>query len=522
MHFWISAFLVAFGQNAWLSFCGPLAASIGFALHWKKRSSSKISFLWFFLIQLVQLSWLTDRTYQGLYIIFVYLVLCAAMALQFALLSAFVKKQDRLTWQVILGFAAFWTLMEWIRFYILCGFPFNIVGLYLTCSSYSRQFASVFGVLGLSFWVIMTNGLALKYFRDWKCLKKFLQWAVVAFIPYLWGSISLFFPVEAKDSCLALLIQTGLLPSQKYKVYGRENEYMHPVQQWENILEEIALYKEKEVQLIALPEAAIPFGVDRYIYDRVWIQKLLTHALGSKVEEAFPKDEAPFGNGIYVSNSYIIQTIADFFDAQVIVGLDRETSLNNYNSVLSFERDSLPEVYDKRVLIPLVEYIPFPFLKKYSEAYGITGFFSPGAEGRVLGKYRIFPSVCYEELFPHLIRESKKRGANLLVNVSNDGWFPFSRLAEQHFSQAMLRSIENGIPLLHVSAMGVTAIVNPTGEVTHQVIGEKRGSVYARVPIYQAKTLFSLTGEVPLLIVCGVLTLGLYKKRNDLKKLAPV
>lgn len=526
MSFWISAFVVAFGQYAWLAFCAPLAASLGFAIHWKqleKRSSWKLSFLWFFVIQLIQLSWLTDTTYQGIYIIFVYVILCAFMAGQFAVLSAFIKKQQTLSWKIILAMAGFWTLMEWVRFHVLCGFPFNLVGLSLTCNPYSIRFASLLGVLGLSFWVIITNLVATRYFKEGRSRKFLLQWALVALIPYLWGMGSMFFSAQqSEDDCSVLLVQTGLLPSEKYKVYGRESEYIHPVIQWENILEEISLYKDKKVDLLVLPEAAVPMGLDRYVYDPYWIQKILKNALGSKVEDCFPKQEAPFGDGMYVSNSYIAQTICNFFDAQLIMGLDRETPFDNYNSVLSFQKDHPCEIYDKRVLLPIAEYIPFSWMKKYGQAYGITGFFSQGKEGKVLGKYRVFPSVCYEELFPALMQEAKGKGAKLFVNVSNDGWFPSSRLAKQHFSQGMLRAVENGIPLLHTSARGITAIVDSNGVILDQAVENARESIYRTVALSHKRTLFSLIGEAPFIILCALLTCRLSAKRSGVKKVVPI
>jgi len=526
MSFWISAFVVAFGQHAWFAFCAPLAASLGFAIHWKqleKRSSWKLSFLWFFVVQLIQLSWLTDTTYQGVYIIFVYVILCAFMAVQFALLSVFIKKQQIFSWKIILALASFWTLMEWVRFHVFCGFPFNLVGLTLSCNQYSICFASLFGVLGLSFWVIMTNLLATRYFKEGRSYKLLLQWIAATLIPYFLGmGLTVFSYEPSQDTCSALLVQTGLLPSQKYKVFGRESEYIHPVIQWENILEEISLYKDKKVDLLVLPEAAVPLGADRYVYDPYWIQKILKNALGAKVKDCFPEQEAPFGNGMYVSNSYIAQTICNFFDSQLIMGLDRETAVDNYNSVLSFEKDHPYEIYDKRVLLPIAEYIPFSWMKKYGQAYGITGFFSQGKEGKVLGKYRVFPSVCYEELFPALMQEAKGKGAKLFVNVSNDGWFPSSRLAKQHFSQAMLRAVENGIPLLHTSAMGITAIVDSNGAILDQVVKNTRGSIYRKVSLSHKRTLFSLIGEAPFIILCALLSSQLYTKRRNLKKVVPV
>ena len=148
----VSFLLVALGQNAWYSWCGPLAASFAFAIHWKtldslsQRQASWVSFFWFLGVSLLQLSWMTDREYQGLYIVFVYLLISLACAWQFSFFSKKIRTSLKLNGIAILGLCSLWTLMEWARLHFLCGFAFNFVGLSLSCHLFSLQLASVFGV----------------------------------------------------------------------------------------------------------------------------------------------------------------------------------------------------------------------------------------------------------------------------------------------------------------------------------------------------------------------------------------
>jgi apolipoprotein N-acyltransferase len=412
---------------------------------------------------------------------------------------------------VLLGFAGLWSVFEWIRYQFFCGFPFSLVGFSLSCHSYSIQFASLFGVLGLSFWTILTNLLALRFFYKTSSLSYLLQWGIISLIPYFFGFVSFEWNDKVRsyneEESYVLLVQTGLLPSQKYRVWGKESEYIHPIKQWRSILEEIALHKKDKVDLILLPEAAVPLGFDRAVYEISFMQEELVRAFGEEVIEYFPITQGSRA----ISNSYIAQTIANFFDAQLLVGLDRETGLANYNSIISFERGKTPEIYDKRILLPLAEYVPFSWMRQYSQSYGVNDFFSPGVEAKVLGRNKAFASVCYEELFPELMRAAKRMGAKMIINSTNDGWFPKSKLSEQHFSQGILRAVENGIPLIQCSATGATAIVDAMGQVIEKLPHPYIGSIYTKVLFKQHFTLFSYIGHAPILWMSCFLVFGLRK-----------
>ncbi|MBS0627950.1 MAG: apolipoprotein N-acyltransferase, partial [Verrucomicrobia bacterium] len=493
----VSGFLVAVGQNAWLPWCGPLAAAFGFAMHWKslealsKKQASWVSSIWFFSISLVQLSWMTDIEYQGIYMIFVYLLISLACSWQFCFFSQKIKGSPNLEGLSILGLCSLWTLMEWIRLYFFCGFAFNFVGLSLTCHLFSLQLASISGVLGLSFWTIMTNLIGLKLLRSPRSTSFFLQWSLAVFFPYVYGMGHIAYQdyikgKEGKEAYAILLVQTGLLPSEKYRIQGREKDFIHPISQWRYVLEDIAEYSKGKVDLIVLPEAVFPFGFDRCIYEKSLVQNEFIQTFGEEINQSFPLDEEPFvrknKNSTKVSNAYWLQTLSNFLGAQVIAGLDTEELDKNYNSAFFFEPRRVPLRYDKRVLLPLAEYIPFEGLRKISERYGIESFFSPGKEAKIWGFNKIAPSICYDELFSSIIWEGRKQGAKLFVNLTNDGWFPFSKLSKQHFTHGLIRSIENGTPLVRSCSIGITAGVDSVGRVVSKLEENQRGCLFISIP----------------------------------------
>ena len=148
------------------------------------------------------------------------------------------------------------------------------------------------------------------------------------------------------------------------------------------------------------------------------------------------------------------------------------------------------------------EYIPFSFAKGLAEAYGLTGSFTHGKEAKVFnGKIKMGLSICYEETYGHMMRENKHKGAEILLNLTSDIWYPNSRLIYQHFDLARLRTVENGIPLLRACNTGITAGIDSLGRVTAQLgkdgqnIEAISDSLRVAVPLYSYNTLYTYYGD---------------------------
>ncbi len=513
----ISFLCVALGQPAWVSWLGPLAASVGFALHWcaldglPKEVARRYSFLWFFCVQLFQLSWMVSFEYLGIFIFFVYLALAIGMGLQFALMTTVLIRSSSFQWSTFCAIAGFWTLMEWVRLQILCGFAFNFVGVSLSCYVWPLQMASLFGLLGMSFWVILTNLIAWKAFR----LRTWKEWVLIALCPYVFGCFHVWYQdLQSKENLQkisTLLVQPALPLSQKYCLKGRESEFLPPRRQWEKIVQSISSNQDKLLDLLVFPEAVLPWGLDFYGYTLEEVNSLFERYFGVRIRVNLPPMTRPFYEEGRVSNAYCMQMLSNLFQAPVIGGLDyEEKSGLFFNSAFYFEPGStLPPLrYDKRVLLPLAEYMPCSWLVFLSRMYGIEDFFQSGKDSKVWGAYKISPSICYEELFSSIMRDGRLKGAQLFVNLTNDGWYPFSRLPLQHFSQGLIRSVENGVPLVRACNTGVTAAVDSLGRVVGKLedvegrVENVSGCLFVEVPRGGHMTLFSFFGHIPLLLVC--------------------
>lgn len=481
--------LVAFGQPAFGTLYALLAASVGYALAWRvfiplnvRKHRFYAASLWFFCVQLVQLSWMASTEFQGLYILGVYAALSLGLGAQFGLLTLWVDKIPHV------ALAALWTIFEWMRLFLLSGFTWNPVGLSLTASIYSLQMASLFGVLGLSYWVILTN-LAF-----WN--KKYYAWGVLTVVPYLIGVLHIAYhepKLQSSPTLSIALVQTGLLPSEKIPLQNRLKEFVSPYVQWERILNSLKPVKEP-LDLIVLPEYAVPSVAQLPLYR------------GPVVEEIFEKTLGTCSHAVAgkVSNLFWLHKLADHFSAEVVAGLDAQEGSQFYSSAFHVQPASAEEErYDKQILMPLAEYLPFSWLKTLTASYGISSFFTPGRETKIFhGKVPFAVSICYEETFSHVMQDARQKGAELFINLTNDGWYPGTLLPQQHFDHGKIRAIENGVPLLRACNTGVTAGVDSLGRVAGSLNQQSAGVLVAHIPTYKYFTLFSWWGNVGILTIC--------------------
>ncbi len=503
--FLLSWFLVAFGQPAWIPFCAPLAACFGFAIFWK--SIEKKVFLshrfylaafWFSAVQLVQLSWMTQIEVQGSYLIPIYLAISLLIGSFFGIITLLIEKIP------LVATASLWTLVEWIRFhFFFSGFSWNPIGLSLTALSSSLQAASLFGILGLSFLVFLTN-LAI-----WK--KVWPLGAILALFPYLFGWIQIEIREAAfrKGETLKIgLVQTGWTLSQKNLFFDKPENYISPCQQWAHIISLIKK-EQKKLDLIVLPETAIPCPEGYTNYSIPDTRSILNPLVGST---AIPEK---------VTNRFWIETLSNFFQADIIAGSIAEEDGCSFNSALfyPFSSNRSVERYDKQILVPLGEYLPFRWVEDLARKAGVTAFFVPGKKSKKFSTLpAVAPSICYEDTFPHLIRKGVIKGASILVNISNDNWFIGSRLSRQHADHARVRAVENGVPMVRASNTGVTAAIDSFGRIISQITDEQTAKMLTvDLPLYSYPTLYRLLGDHSLLflsLTLLILSLASPKRRE--------
>lgn len=190
---------------------------------------------------------------------------------------------------------------------------------------------------------------------------------------------------------------------------------------------------------------------------------------------------------------------------------------SDHNSIFLLDENGLIDHYDKMILLPFGEFIPFsqkfPILKKWIQG---PGDFDPGksavafeiaAKGDRPG-FRFYTPVCYEAIIPHFMRWNMS-DADLLINVTNDGWFGDTMAPHQHAMLAVARSIELGIPMYRLGFTGVSLTATPTGEISNETAAFERVSRVVEVPVGQLPTLYKKFGDW-FGWGCTLLSLGLW------------
>lgn len=211
---------------------------------------------------------------------------------------------------------------------------------------------------------------------------------------------------------------------------------------------------------------------------------------------------------------------------EVSRGGGRPPAVRSYNAAWLFDTNGLSTgSYRKQHLVPFGEFMPgdrwLPVLERLSP----VGFScSAGRESTILrvgrrgggttGMLAFSPLICFEDVFAGLSRRAVRRGARLLVNITNDSWFDGSSESEQHLRQSVFRTVENGVPMVRAANTGVTCLIEASGRVmrfTPGPGGPATGFMPACVrvsPATTAHTLYNRWGDWIFGIPAAMLTLG--------------
>jgi apolipoprotein N-acyltransferase len=166
--------------------------------------------------------------------------------------------------------------------------------------------------------------------------------------------------------------------------------------------------------------------------------------------------------------------------------------------------------YDKVHLVPFGEYLPFP--EVFGFAGGLTkevGEFQHGASRTPLdaGGERIGMFICYESIFPDEVRLGPLQGAQVLVNISNDGWYGDSGAWKQHLQQTQMRAIENERWLLSATNTGMTASIDPYGRIVVATERKVRSALTAPYALASGTTFYTRHGDW-FAYLCAIISAG--------------
>ncbi len=369
------------------------------------------------------------------------LLLCAYLALYPAVFGAAVVHLKRHRPAVLfIAAPAVWTSLELARTYVFSGFPWALLG-------YSQypvlpliQIADITAVYGISFLIVFVNAALAEFIVDRKKTAGIISAALVIVLVLGYGFMRLAKP-ETRGSITISVIQGNIEQDKKwdpayqsqtidvYKKLTREALKQHP-------------------DLVIWPETSTPF----YFTANNPADRELT----AELMEFVKNNNVPL---LFGSPTYEIRQ-------------PRSIILRNSAFLLS-QKGEIAAKYDKLHLVPFGEYVPlksiFFFVEKMVQA---IGDFASGNDYTVMtvrdggaAPVKVSTVICYEIIFPDLVRKFVDRGAGIMTTITNDAWFGKTAAPYQHFSMAVFRAVENRVPVARAANTGVSGFIDAKGHI---------------------------------------------------------
>ena len=375
------------------------------------------------------------------------------LSLLFALFYGFyglaVSRLGQWSTALALGAAPFlWVVIEYGRTHLFTGFPWNLLG-YAVAPEGLRSLATVTGVYGLSFLAVATQALILGlvlFTRVRGVQATALVWGV-----FLVGGNWMASPPPIAQSLTVdrkLKVETVYLVQPNIPLKAPSpgtGEAKPPGPNWQEMLRRTALRVREDAParppLVIWPESPAPFYYNRDAAFRASVNTLARSM-----------------------RAFLILGVVNFTEG--------DSPKPRNTAVMISPEGSLRLEYDKIHLVPFGEYVPaWAFPDKIGKITAEAGHFVPGRIHRVgetdRGKLGVF--ICYEAVFPDLVRRFAQKGAGVLVTISNDAWFGNSSAPEQHFAMVRMRAIENRRYVLRAANDGITAVLDPYGRVVERL-----------------------------------------------------
>lgn len=356
-----------------------------------------------------------------------------------------------------------WVSLEYVRDATSLGFPWGTLAYSQTGYHSLIQMASLGGVGLISGWIVLINTLCFFLIRSRRLPRRSLALLALLILsvvlPGVWGSRQI--PGERIRTIRVALLQVNLDPD---RVADRD----YPGEVMEVVEEMVVRASGEEPDLVVLPESGLPGFLGR------------RHEYESFLRQLSGATGIPIVTGA--------------------VRHQREDQTDRfYNSALLVESSGRMDYYDKLHPVPFSERLPYddviPWIQRLQMG---QGFYSPGNRFQVfdLDAASFSVLICFESIFPRLARRFTESGAQFLVNITNDSWFGDSPGPYQHAEMAVLRAVENRVPVARCANTGVSMLIDPYGRVSNRTRMFVRELVIGDIPLVSdASTPYRRWGE---------------------------
>ncbi len=366
----------------------------------------------------------------------------------------------------ILLFACFWIFAEYLRSFVIFNFPFGLVGYSLAFTPAMFQAASVFGVLGLSFFLVLWScSFYIVLFTDDKLLfinyfRTFLMINISGILIVVLGSLRLNNAHNTYYNHKIAIVQGNT---------SVRDEQMEDFKTYSKITYKIQEITKGAIDVVIWPESAgVPFDFKRH---------------PSAVE--------------YIDH-FILPHQTFIFNGA------RRDKTQVFNTMYVYDYNTL-KYHDKHFLVPYGEYLPFfqqfGFGKAIARSAGIGFSRGKGIKPISTRHGTLLPLICYEVTYSGQIGLANAMKTHYIANITNDEWFGHTSGAYQHFDSVKMRAVETGISIVRASNNGFSAVIDPYGRVDSKKTELfTRDVVIAKIPKkIPDETLFDIWGNVPIL-----------------------
>lgn len=401
-------------------------------------------------------------------------------------------------------FPCVWILVDWIESIGYLAYPLPFWGYTQYPLTSFIQMASVTGIMGITFVIMLFNSLAADFIRSWDFRKMTARELL-----RMNGARRLL----ALTACVAVITAAGAVNLSLHDRPLRKDLRVAMVQScispWENWFRNRDRYLE---ELKRLTSAAMTERPDFLVWSESATLETITYDYERGSLNDFEKEV--LAQAQYNDTPLLTGEIG-VIEKQVGVMLMRYPQ---NNAVLIDRSGHVVQTYAKIHLVPFGEWFPYEkwlgFVKRITESFGGSSFV-PGDKpvlfelnGRKFGAL-----VCYEGIFYRLCRDYRNQGAEFFVNITNDGWTHTFRGHMQHFSASVFRAVEDGIWYLRAGNTGYTAFIDPYGRIRKSFPIIKKGYLAGDVDFsLNHKTVYSVIGDsflyiaMALVVVLAVIT----------------
>lgn len=460
-------------------------------------------------------SWLgaLGDLYQSFFLHGLSFLLSIYLGMHFAFWGWFIglvrPKQFLSSWRnLLVAFvgASAWATHEWVRGWLFSGFGWNGLGVALHANWPLIQIAQFTGVTGVSFGIAFANVIAvttgLRLFVETRSRQMRAHFDLTL---TMLGVVALFaFSIRAvQNPSPAKPLRVAAVQANVPQLEKFDPQFSRRIFNQFDRLSTIALHSSQPADLLIWPESAMP---------------------------------DPVRQAETLSNQFVLD-FAGSTKTDLLLGTLDVEDRHDYNAaVLVSDSGRKVQVYRKLHLVPFGEYIPlrhsFPLFAAIASRW-VPGDFDTGREYTVFQltnpSAQVAPLICFEDTIGELTRRFVLGGANLLVNITNDGWFLRSAGSEQHLANAVFRCIETRRPMARAANTGVTCFINEFGRVT-EVLRDETGSTFTEgvltgeinVPQDRQITFYARHGELFSKVCAGLtaatilsfLVVRLYRRRE--------